>query len=101
MIRNNHDLVHAKDGGNGYHGWCRHCGVSLETDLGWSSWDNLKCIDHEITCWIDIPNEIISYANFRNLNWDKDQKKFTRPYSEDTFTIDEIDNIIKELKPIV
>jgi len=73
-----HTLVHAKDGGNGYHGRCQHCGISLETDLGWSSWDGVKCIEREITYDGDIPEEIRSYAAFRGYRWDNKKHLYVK-----------------------
>jgi hypothetical protein len=58
MIVNSHTLVHAEDAGNGYHGYCQHCGVALETNMNWSSWTGVKCIDREVENYNDIPAEI-------------------------------------------
>lgn len=38
-----HNLIHAKDAGNGYHGRCGNCGSPLITYLGGSSWDGTVC----------------------------------------------------------
>ena len=95
MIIRSHDLVHAKDGGNGYHGRCAHCGVALVTDLGYCSWDGVECIDREVESFLDIPTEIISYSRFFGMHWDKPSKKFKKPYSEVEYTIDEINLIIQ------
>lgn len=68
FIVNEHLLVHAKDGGNGYHGRCKYCGLSLVTDLGYSSWDNTKCVDRDKFFWEDdIPKEILNYTRFKDL----------------------------------
>lgn len=95
MKINDHELVNAPDAGNGYHGRCKHCGVALETDLGYCSWDNLKCVDREIVNWLDIPEEIKAYANFRGLNWDKVRKIYVKPYRGDEYTLDQLNIVIK------
>ncbi|MCK9544883.1 MAG: hypothetical protein M0R03_22950 [Novosphingobium sp.] len=38
-----HELEHAEDAGNGYHGRCKHCGIPLVTDLGYNSWAGVPC----------------------------------------------------------
>lgn len=98
MIINQHDLVHAKDGGNGYHGRCKHCGSALVTDLGYCSWDDTKCIDREVTNEYDLPKEIRSYINFNGLRIVKGSKKllFTRPYSDIDYTLEDIQRQIQE-----
>ena len=98
MIINSHDLVYASDAGNGFHGRCSHCGVPLVTDLGYCSWEGVKCIDREVVNYIDIPAEIIKYANFFGLHWDRINKTFNKSYSEETFTIDDINDKIQKLK---
>jgi len=98
MIINSHTLIHAEDAGNGYHGNCQHCGVPLVTNLGYCSWDKLKCIDREVENWNDIPNEIKSYANFRSLKWNRKKKVFIKSYSYDKYTIDQLNEIINKIK---
>lgn len=98
MTISKHELIHAKDACNGYHGWCKHCNVSLETDLGYCTWDNLKCIDREITCLSDMPADIESYTSYCGYIWDKDNKVFVKPYSNITLSLDEIQIIINNIK---
>ena len=38
-----HNLIHAADAGNGYHGRCEYCDMPLVTDLGYNSWANTIC----------------------------------------------------------
>jgi hypothetical protein len=97
MIIRSHDLVHDKDGGNGYHGRCAHCRVPLVTDLGYCSWEGVECIDREIENYSDIPKEIISYSRFFGMHWDRSAKKFKKPYSEVEYTIDEINLILQKI----
>lgn len=40
-------LVDTKSAGNGYHGRCCNCGLALETDLGYNSWDGTNCTKKE------------------------------------------------------
>lgn len=98
MIINEHTLVHAADAGNGYHGTCQHCGAPLVTDLGYCSWEGLKCIDREIELYQHIPKDIRSYANWRGLRWDNKRKIFTKPFSNEEYTIDVLNNIVTVLK---
>lgn len=83
-IINQHDLEHAKDAGNGYHGKCKHCGLVLETYLGGCSWDNTTCIDREILeikGWLNLPNIVREFIEFKGLTYDKVNHQFTKPYS--------------------
>lgn len=98
MIINSHELNHAADAGNGYHGNCKHCGLPLVTDLGYVSWKGVECVDREITSYNDMPNEIKAYANFRGFKWNQDKVHFVKPYSDETYTIDQLDTIIKNIK---
>lgn len=98
MIVNEHELVTTGTEGNGFHGVCKHCGVSLVTDLGYCSWDNLKCVDREIELYQDIPKDVRSYANWRSLRFDNKRKIFTKPFSEEEYTIDDLINIVTILK---
>lgn len=93
-----HVLVHAKDAGNGYHGNCLHCGLPLVTDLGYDSWSGTKCIEREIEWYLDIPKEIRDYAQFRGMHWDNKAKIFKKPYSEEEFTIDQLNEKLLALK---
>ena len=68
MIINSHTLIHSPEAGNGYHGNCAHCGIPLVTDLGYSSWSGVKCVDREITLYLDIPKRIRDYAKYRGLH---------------------------------
>ena len=98
MIINEHLLIHADDAGNGYHGNCKHCGVALVTDLGYCSWDGVRCIDREVDSYNDIPDEIKRYANWHALKWNKDEKKYFKTYSTEEYTIDQLSTIIKKIK---
>ena len=98
MIINEHTLIHAEDAGNGYHGRCEHCGAPLVTDLGYCSWEGLKCIDREIELYSNIPKEIRSYAEWRGLKWDNKRKIFVKPYSDKEYTIDQLDIMVKEIR---
>jgi len=95
MKINEHKLVHAEDTGNGYHGTCQHCEVALVTDLGYSSWEGLKCIDREIELYLDIPQKIRDFAKFGGLVWDNKAKEFTKPYTDRVYTIDDLDAKMK------
>lgn len=97
MVINKHTLVHANDAGNGYHGRCEHCGVALVTDLGYCSWEGVKCVDREIDSSSDIPGKILSYANFNGYSWSYIEKLFIKPYG-DQLSIDEINERISMLE---
>lgn len=101
MIINSHRLRHANDAGNGYHGYCEHCGAPLVEDLGYCSWDGLKCVDREIVDEWDIPDEIKSYARFKGYRYDQKKRKFVRPSFDvnvDELTIDELNEKIFLIK---
>ena len=98
MTINEHTLVHAQDAGNGYHGTCQHCGIALVTDLGYCSWEGLKCVDREISWYQDIPKEIKNYADWRGLRFDNKRKIFVKPYSENEYTIDQLNEMISKIK---
>lgn len=98
MKINRHTLIHANDAGNGYHGWCAHCEVALVTDLGYCSWDNQKCIDRDIESVNDMPEDAQSYINFNSMKYDTHKKVFTKAYSEDEYTADEIIKKVKKLR---
>ena len=100
MIINSHDLVHSNQGGNGFHGHCAHCGVALVTDLGYCSWDGLKCVDREIVDTKDMPKDILSYAKFHSLIWNKNLKKFIKPFYSDEYTLEEINENIQKSRLI-
>lgn len=97
MIINDHVLVHAEDAGNGYHGRCKYCNMALVTDLGYCSWTDTKCIDREITNYSDIPKNIREYASFRGLRYDPKLCLFIKPYSDETYTIDQLNDKLGEL----
>lgn len=102
-IVNEHHLIHAKDAGNGYHGYCQHCGLILETYLGGSSWDNTKCIDREILQikgWLNLPNIVREFIEFRGFQYDKLEHKFYKPFSIPTeeYTVEDIWRMIYEIK---
>ena len=80
--------------------YCIHCVLIYESDLGWSSADGVKCITRNIeySNTSEMPEEIKSYVNFRGLRWNKIDKIFFKSFSSDTFTINQILEIIKELK---
>lgn len=98
MIINKHGkLIDTDMAGNGYHGRCEHCNLALVTDLGYCSWDNTKCIDREIIEITDIPDEILSYANFCGLKWDQEKRLFIKPYDCDKYTLNQLNDKIKKL----
>ena len=97
MKINKHTLVHAADAGNGYHGYCQHCGLALVTDLGYCSWDDTVCIDREVTSLSDIPSKVFELARFKGLAWDYQNKLYVKPYSSETYTIDQLNTIIQQL----
>lgn len=96
MTINEHTLVHAKDAGNGYHGWCKHCNVSCETDLGWCSWDGVKCIDRVIDRLEDFPETIRSFVNFNGLRFNGKTQIFVKPYGG-RYTVSQIEKKVKYL----
>jgi hypothetical protein len=101
MTKNEHELVHAEDAGNGYHGRCKHCGLPLVTDLGYVSWAGVKCIDREILYNNEIPKEIKEYAKFRGYHWDNNLHVFIKAsFSEklDHVTLDEMNEKIMSLQ---
>lgn len=98
MTINKHNLDSTRAAGNGHHGYCRHCGLDLTTDLGYSSWENTKCLDREIVDIQDMPIDIIKYFNFFGFIWNKDQKLFIKPYSSVTFTVDSLIDHISKIK---
>lgn len=97
MIINKHVLVKHGDEGNGYHGTCLHCGAVLETDLGYCSWEGLKCIDRVVTDYMDFPPLIRNYARWHNLVWDKERMVFCKPYTDAEYTIDQLDEFIQSI----
>jgi hypothetical protein len=99
-IYTGHQLVHAEDAGNGYHGNCRWCGMVLETDLGYCSWDRFRCVEHEVEKPGDLPMRHISYIRYHGLKWNEETRKFSKPYSDREFTIDELDEYIRSIKEI-
>ena len=98
MTKNEHVLLRSDMAGNGYHGNCMYCGLDLTTDLGFSSWAGVKCVDREITDFLDIPKKIREYAKYRGLHWDNANKTFNRAYSEETFTIDELNEKLQAIE---
>src|ERR1035437_294759 len=99
LIINEHVLVHAKDGGNGYLGWCEHCGVKLETDLVYCSWVGFKCIDRMPMSLNEFPDIIRSYVNFNSLIFNG--KRFIKPYSEIRYTVKQLVQIVSKIKIIL
>jgi hypothetical protein len=97
MKINKHDLIRAQDAGNGYHGYCKHCGAPLVTDLGYCSWTGVQCIDRDINTLKDIPDRIRSLASFKGLIFEEKQKVFIKPYSVETYTVDQLNTIITQL----
>ena len=99
---NEHSLDGSTASGNGHHGNCRHCGVALVTDLGYCSWDGLKCKDRDPQSISDFPKDIISYVRFRGYTFNKEKQIFTKPYvifpSDDTYTILEMVEKVKRIK---
>lgn len=97
MTINEHTLIHAQDAGNGYHGRCEHCNAPLVTDLGYCSWDGLKCTDREIESTSDMPDDVLSYTRYNGMSWDFDKKKFVKSYADREYTLDEVVERIKSL----
>lgn len=98
MVINQHgSLINTSSSGGGYHGRCRYCNLALVTDLGYSSWDNTTCFDREIELDSDIPEIIKSYADFHNFRWDWKSKKYLRLFSNDEYSLDEIQEKINLL----
>lgn len=97
MIINKHSLIRTKDAGNGYHGICEYCGLPLVTDLGHDSWSGVKCIDRKIKLYLDIPQNIRSYAKWRGYKFDHKKGIFVKPYSNEEYTIDELNKRIKQI----
>jgi hypothetical protein len=93
-IRKHGDLVDTKNGGNGYHGRCPYCGTPFVTDLGYCSWEGVECIEREVTSEYDIPDNVRSFAQFRGLFWNNKILKYIKSYSDEQFTIDQIQEII-------
>lgn len=82
---NKHELVHAKDAGGGYHGRCKHCDLALVTDLGYNSWEGIKCVDRKLTR----PNsKIMGYAIFHGYNFS--DGKFYKAYSNEEVSYQEM-----------
>lgn len=75
---NSHDLVHAEDAGNGYHGNCKHCGLAFVTDLGYCSWDDTTCVDRIITDESGMPEDVRSFASWRGYTWDYKKRKYVK-----------------------
>ncbi len=100
MTKNEHELIHAEDSGNGYHGRCKHCSAPLVTDLGYCSWDGLKCVDREIIHENEMPQELRSFANFKGMIFNRDIKKFVKPYGteDDDLTIDQLNDMYINIK---
>jgi len=97
MIINEHLLIRAKDAGNGYHGYCKHCSLSFVTDLGYCSWDNTKCIDREITNWLDCPDNVRSYARFRGFIFNTTTRRFSKAYSSEEYTINQFIDLVNSI----
>lgn len=95
---NSHELVHAKDGGGGYHGRCKHCQLALVTDLGFCSWDNTTCIDRVAQEVSDLPTEIQSYIRFRGLIWNSKTQTCCKPYDNLIMTVEDILQVVNEYK---
>jgi len=101
MNINQHELVHADDAGNGYHGNCKHCGLALVTDLGYTSWAGVPCIDRLITREHDVPADIQKYAKFRGLVFTIDPELglgYCKPYKNRFFTLNELNKHIENVK---
>lgn len=122
MIRSQHSLIHAKDAGNGYHGYCEHCGLPLATDLGYCSWDNTVCdsgpseererqrlLDAEVSSVIEIAFEYFRFLRNWGKEFDREGwayirgtadpqfmevKKARRKYKFDTYSEDLIKYIL-------
>lgn len=97
---NSHDLVHADDAGNGYHGNCKHCGLPFVTDLGYCSWTDTTCVDRIVTDESDIPGDVCSYARWKGYKWDYKKRKYVKAtfsHDIDEATITDIQELLKTL----
>ncbi len=66
------NLVDIPMAGNGYHGRCENCGLSLVTDLGYNSWEGTKC---------EVKPENIETIDYK-LTWHKSEDKATKMSSK-------------------
>ncbi len=99
MIINEH-VLGGQGAGNGHHGYCIHCGVPLVTDLGYYSWEGVKCVDRDrLKNLFDFPSIVKSYAEFNGLKYNADKNIFIKPYDGGEYSPQQIVDIIKEIKP--
>lgn len=67
------DIINQEQGGGGYHGNCKNCGLALVTDLGYCSWEGTTCeIKHE---------EITTISH--KIGWSKHEKYASKLSKED------------------
>jgi len=94
---NEHVLDGSTAWGNGGHGHCVHCGLALVTDLGYCSWDGVKCIDREPKTLGEFPGPVVSFARFNGLLYNNEKKIFSKPYSDIEYTIPKLLEVIDNL----
>lgn len=100
MITTQHgNLVDTESGGNGYHGRCEFCGLPCVTDLGYSSWEGTKCIEHEKMEW----SKIASYCAFFGLRRSTVMgvTKYIKSYSDVEYTELELQHKIDKIMSTV
>ena len=78
--------------------YCKHCGVTFESDLGWTSFDNLKCIDREAESISEWPEEVRSFIIFNGLAWNEKKTKLVKAYSDKSYTVKQLFETVKKLK---
>ena len=74
--------------------YCIHCGLIFESDLGWTSADGVKCKERtfEVSDLEGMPSKLKDYSRWKGLNWNDKEKVFIKPYSCDTYTVDQLNN---------
>lgn len=98
-IKTHGNLVNKEQGGNGYHGNCEHCGLALVTDLGYCSWDDTECIEHEIISESEVSNEVRNYTRFRGMRFTvkKNTGVYVNSYDRD-YSIEELEEHVQKIK---
>lgn len=94
---NKHNVIRTGTEGNGFHGVCKYCGAALVTDLGYCSYDGLKCVDRLPTSVRDFPENIRSYIDFKGFRFNKEKQIFSRAYDNKRYTVNMIFKIVKNL----
>lgn len=85
----NHELKRTGMEGNGFHGICAHCGLDCTTDLGWSSWSGVECIERPVTKVSDMIPEVKHYIRYRGYRLGADLI-FRRAYDNIEYTIEQM-----------